>query len=398
MLQIALTLGVVCNALFVVGQRLDRMHRATGIDEANLLLINTSHTGLKTNTDASRSQLDASIQGDLQALRKLPDVADAYESNSMPLARFGEGLGLRKTADKHGDINGLIFYVDEHAIPTLGLKLIAGRNFRADEIGAHSLLGVVEPPVIIITQHMANELFPAGDALGKQVYMTSSTRPSTIIGIIGHMESNAPHANDEDYVWNCMLLPYRMTASQRIYVIRARPGRLQAATQSVPTALIAQDPLRVIPDGYGDEAGGRTFAQVRADTFRSDRAVLQFMLVISVILLAVTGAGIVGLTSFWVGQRRKQIGVRRALGATQHGILLYFLTENIFISSCGVILGVAMAIGFNLWMETQFEMHRLPLPYIAWGVVALLVLGQAAVLGPALRASKVSPMEATRSV
>jgi putative ABC transport system permease protein len=115
-------------------------------------------------------------------------------------------------------------------------------------------------------------------------------------------------------------------------------------------------------------------------------------------VLAITAAGIVGLTSFWVGQRRKQIGVRRALGATRRDILGYFLTENLLICAGGVAVGALLAVGLNLWMVTQFELSRVPLAYVAVGVVALLALGQAAVRAPALRAARGSPVDATRSV
>jgi putative ABC transport system permease protein len=120
--------------------------------------------------------------------------------------------------------------------------------------------------------------------------------------------------------------------------------------------------------------------------------------IISVVLLAITAAGIVGLTSFWVGQRRKQIGVRRALGATRGDILSYFLTENLLIGIGGVLAGVVLAFGINLWMVSQFETARLSLAYVASGVALLLLLGQGAVLAPAVRASHVPPVEATRSV
>jgi putative ABC transport system permease protein len=120
--------------------------------------------------------------------------------------------------------------------------------------------------------------------------------------------------------------------------------------------------------------------------------------VVCAVLLAITAAGIVGLTSFWVGQRRKQIGVRRALGATRHDILSYFLTENLLIGAGGVVLGAGLAIGMNLWLVSHFEMERLSLLYVAVGVIALLALGQGAVLAPAMKASRVPPVEATRSV
>jgi len=120
--------------------------------------------------------------------------------------------------------------------------------------------------------------------------------------------------------------------------------------------------------------------------------------IICVVLLAITAAGIVGLTSFWVGQRRKQIGVRRALGARRRDILAYFLTENFLISASGTVLGIVLGFAFNLWTVTHFAMDRMSLVYVGMGVLLLMLLGQAATLAPALRASRVSPVEATRSV
>jgi putative ABC transport system permease protein len=132
--------------------------------------------------------------------------------------------------------------------------------------------------------------------------------------------------------------------------------------------------------------------------YDSDRGMVILMGIISVVLLAITAAGIVGLTSFWVGQRRKQIGVRRALGARRRDILAYFLTENFLISASGAVLGIVLGFAFNLWTVTHFAMDRMSLVYVGLGVLMLLLLGQAATLAPALRASRVSPVEATRSV
>ena len=164
--------------------------------------------------------------------------------------------------------------------------------------------------------------------------------------------------------------------------------------RDAPKALYAQSRMRIIDR----KDGVMTFAQVRQHAYEPDRGMAILMGVISLVLLAITAAGIVGLTSVWVGQRRKQIGVRRALGATRGDILNYFLTENLLIAIGGVLVGAVLAIGINLWMVTQFEMARLSLAYVVVGVIALLLLGQGAVLAPALRASQVSPVEATRSV
>lgn len=396
-LQIALTLAIVCNSLFLISGRLEKINRPSGLDESNLLMVTTTHSGMKTDTPEGKAKVAASIAGDLAALRRSPDVADAYETNSLSLSNITWSLHLRlKPDDKNGPGTGF-FDADSHALATLGVHLIAGRNFREDEITTTGTVGLLEPAAIIVTKHLADELFPNGDALGKQVYFSSTTVPSRIIGIIDRMQTGHAQSVMPSRAWNSTLVSTKLVASSRYYVVRARPGRLEAAMKSVPATLYAQDPQRVIPEGSGENAGVRSFAQIRDQAYQSDRALAVLMGVISVILLVVTAAGIVGLSSFWVGQRRRQIGVRRALGATRRDILSYFHTENLVISGAGVVIGAALAIGMNLWMVTQFEMDHLPVLYVAIGAAALLLLGQAAVWAPALRASRVSPVEATRS-
>ena len=75
-----------------------------------------------------------------------------------------------------------------------------------------------------------------------------------------------------------------------------------------------------------------------------------------------------------------------------------FLTENLLITGAGVVVGCGLAVALNVAMMDQLELQRLPLGYLAIGSIALLALGVAAVLGPALRAASVPPAVATRSV
>jgi len=84
------------------------------------------------------------------------------------------------------------------------------------------------------------------------------------------------------------------------------------------------------------------------------------------------------------------------LGATHRDILHYFLTENLLISLGGVAIGIVLAFGLNLWLKQNFALESLPLTYVLSGMVILILLGQGAVFAPALRASRVPPIEATR--
>ena len=397
-LQIALTLAIVCNALFIIRTQFEQMGRPTGLDEHHLLMVATIQSDINSSTDAGKATLDASIKADLTALRQLPDVVDAYETRSIPLSGGLWGLGIRMTPSGSYGSHTTYFHADEHTLATLGLRLVAGRNFRSDEIGEDDDFGVLQPAVIIVSKHLADNLFPHGDALGKPVYFTSATKPSTIVGIVERMQTSSTYRGTDNRTWDSTLVPMRLVTPSRYYVVRTRSGRLAAAMQSVPEALYAQDPQRVIPDGSGgDEVGVRSFAQIRAEAYQGDRTLAMLMGVISIILLAVTGCGIAGLSSFWVGQRRRQIGVRRALGATRRDIVRYFLIENALISATGVIVGILLAFEFNGWLMGQFELTRLSPAYVLIGVVMLLLLSQGAALAPALRAARIAPVEAIRS-
>ena len=114
--------------------------------------------------------------------------------------------------------------------------------------------------------------------------------------------------------------------------------------------------------------------------------------------MVITALGIVGLASFWVQQRTKQIGVRRALGATKGQILAYFQTENFLLATIGIVLGMLAAYGINQVLMSKYELARLPAYYLPIGAIALWLLGQVSVLGPARRAASVPPAIATRSV
>jgi putative ABC transport system permease protein len=155
---------------------------------------------------------------------------------------------------------------------------------------------------------------------------------------------------------------------------------------------------KVAPDAVLDQDGTQTLGDLRTRSFQKDRAMIGMLVGVIVALLLVTALGIVGLASFWVAQRRRQIGIRRAIGATRSDILHYFQTENFLIVSFGIVLGMALAYALNLLLMTHYELPRLPLVYLPVGALVLWGLGQLAVLGPALRAAAVPPVVATRSV
>jgi putative ABC transport system permease protein len=389
-LQIALTLAIVCNALFIIQQRLARVDRPSGVQESDLFVIQNDWPQKLSPQDA-----DARMRADLQALRQLGSVQDASSSNSFPLRGSGWDNFVRLRPDQvKMTTDTAIFFSDEHTLATLGVRLVAGRNFRPEEVGNQSGTDPMHARQIIISKGLAQILFPGGSALGKTIYVSNDNAPSTVIGITDTLQAHMTGLSAQPYAYNAVLVPARLTGDGTFYLVRARPGQLADAMRQARDALYAQSAMRIIPPGDGI----MTFAQVRRRAYDGDYGMAILMGIISAVLLVITAAGIVGLTSFWVGQRRKQIGVRRALGARQRDILGYFLTENLLITLGGVLLGLVLAVSMNVWLVLRLGSQPMSPLYLAAGVLLLLLLGQGAVLAPALKASRVPPVEATRSV
>ncbi len=390
-LQIALTLAIVANAFSVIGHTIERMSRPTGIDEDGLIWIMQKFTAQSGGDDAAMIEnIDALQRTDLETLRKLPDVQDVAASTSIPQLEGNDAGDISLDADRKGKVvRAAYYYGDEHLRATFGLHLIAGRDFVATEI-QHGHAGPGSP-VVIVSKPVADQLFPGGNALGQKVYQDG--KPATIVGIVERLQIPMSEDKNSSWVFNSVIEPLRADVLWAGYVARVRPSRMAEAIREIHKALFAVNPMRHMPDG----AGIHSFSELRARHFGHERGIAVLMSVICLILLSVTAAGIVGLTSLWVGQRTRQIGVRRAIGARKIDILRYFQIENLLIAGGGAIVGSLFAFGLSEWLMRHYEMMRLPPFYVALGVVAMLVLGQAAVLVPARRASNVPPFVAARS-
>ncbi|HEX3950631.1 MAG TPA: FtsX-like permease family protein [Steroidobacteraceae bacterium] len=381
--QTAITLAILCNSLFIIQQRMRMIDRPTGLQEQDIFTIANQWVG-------NPPDLAARVHADLAALRALPEVADAYVSNSFPLSNGGwDDVIMLEPSDAHWITSGALYFADDHALSTLGLKLIAGRNFDAAEIQERNDMESQPPSALIVSQALANKVFPDANALGKAIYLSDYKKKVPIIGIVERLQQPWVGATNSR-IENAMLQPYRYVESYSYYVVRAKPGQLQAAMKSTQTQLLAISRARV-----NDKT--RSMAESRYRAYQDDRGLAVLLGIVSVVLLIVTAFGIVGVTSFWVSQRRRQIGIRRAMGATRTAILRYFQTENLMIAAAGTVLGVLLAVSLNFWMVGKFQMVRLSIGSTAAAAGIVLLLGQLAVLWPALRAASISPVVAIRN-
>ncbi|HET6586182.1 MAG TPA: FtsX-like permease family protein [Oleiagrimonas sp.] len=388
-LEIALTCTIVINALFLIGDRLGAMQVTTGVADNELVWIRTS--GLRDDiTPAGQASRTAA---DLAALRAMPGVKSVAMTNSLPLTPGGWSTCVHRQAGETDEqsVCPITMYLGTSGfVGTLGITLVKGRDFLPQEYADYAIFSGDPPPSsAIVTHALAERLWPGENPVGKPIHMGPHGKYAVhVVGVTSHLIK--PSINKPGDAELNLLLPVRSIAGGR-YVLRTNPAARGAVLHDAPKVLERIDDQRIITDIH-------SYADSVRDYWRGDRAMIWLLLVVIGCLLALTALGVVGLSSFWVQQRTHTIGIRRAIGATRRDILRYFLAENFLIVSFGIVVGCAGAVGLNLWLMQHYELHRMPLFWLPAGAAVLWLLGQLAVLGPAMRAANVPPVVATRSV
>ncbi len=385
-LQVALTCAIVCNAFFLISQRIERINEPSGMAESEIVQITVS--GLSRSQDA-----DATSRADLEALRRLPSVKSVAILNQFPFGDNFNSSSIRLKPEQLGvgekAIGAANYFGTEGWLQTMGLKLVAGRDFTVDEYQNLSVAEKAESPTIpsvVINRALAERLFPNAEAVGQTVFWTG---PMRVVGVVERLVSPQPGGTGDRGRYS-MVFPIRPHFRAGSYLLRVEPSARDTVLTAATDAIMKIDGQRIVREKT-------RFSDLRTKYYRQDVNMAWLMGCVCLALLAVTAFGIVGLASFWVQQRTRMIGTRRAMGATQGQILRYFQTENFLLTTLGIVLGMAAAYGISLLLMRSYELPRLPLVYLPVGAVALWLLGQIAVWAPARRAAALPPVAALRA-
>jgi putative ABC transport system permease protein len=383
-LEIALACAVLCNACFLVANRLSAMRINSGVDEASLGIINV--TGFDPK---EAGNLNARMRAGLGAI---PGVQSVHVISSVPFGPQNGVAGISTDRETKKTAAVVQFYEGEPGtIEALGLRLVAGQVPGADDYQPLQGYAPLDSRVLV-SQALADKLWPGQSPLGKEFW--SGKFHFRVIGVVAHLAvTQYNETGQQGAEWTVFVPAQPGGLLAGSYLVRARPGDLPRVMRDARLAV-----SKIAPDAVLDTDQSHAVGELRQTFFQNDLAMAGLLVGVIVALLGVTALGIVGLASFWVAQRRKQIGVRRALGATRRDILRYFQTENFLIVTFGIVLGMVLAYAINLLLMTHYELPRLPFFYLPVGALALWGLGQLAVLGPALRAAAVPPVVATRTV
>jgi putative ABC transport system permease protein len=393
-LEIAMTLAIVTNCVNVILAERAKMNRPSGFDDDNILWARAIPFDPAFRND---QLVGTTIDADLRRLRAIPGVKAAANSY-FQLWEGGGSSTLIKPIESSGPATPTqIYWSTADVFKALGVKITEGRDFVQSDHGVGTQ--VDRPRVVIISRTVANALFPDGKAIGKSIGHTHDDGsidgdPQTVVGIFETFFN--PWGFNPD-TWRgvadrAMFVPARVGDYSYgfPYLIRCEPGTMPAVQAAVEKALIAQNANRVVQFMPTPEKKARWFSAARLTVF--------VMTGLIIVLVFVTALGILGITALSVSERTKQIGTRRALGATRMDILRHFLIENWVTTTAGLAIGVIGTYALNYLLVANVTDVKMPWQLVVLGMAVLWVNGLLATLPPALRATEVPPSIATRSV
>jgi predicted permease len=260
------------------------------------------------------------------------------------------------------------------------IPLLRGRLFNAED-------GPAAPTTVVINERMARKLFPGEDPIGRHVRLGSPTAPwATVVGIIGDVRHSALEdaPAPELYVWYMQNPPVNP-----FIVIRAGgdaaslASQVRAQVQAVDNEIVAYDV--------------RPMTQVRAESVAQRRFVLLLVGAFGVLALLMAAIGVYGVMALVVSERRPEMGIRLALGATPAAVLRGVMREGLLLAGVGVIAGILAAVLLVPLLGTQLFGVRPFDPATMTGVPLLLMtVALLACLMPARRAMATDPLEALR--
>ncbi len=388
--QVALTLAIASNVFYVVRDRVAAARQPSGVDEANVFRIRAS-----SYRDIAEPMAQQKM--DEQMLRNIPGVRAVAMVNQVPLGQSGNNSGIFVARKQVQSTTNAAFYESATSmVDALGLKLIEGRDFLPEEY----LETDGEPPYpttlpIIISEGLAKVAFPDQTRFTGRVIYRGSGDDATELRIVGVVEQlTTPWGRTS---WGSqsgsesVITAVRLPSSSPQYIVRTEPGTQADVIKAADAALVKPGDGRILEPA-------NSMLELRERRYRNDYFLSSMMATMTGLLMLVTASGILGMASFWVGQRRKQIGMRRALGARRSDILRYYLLENFVVTSLGIGIGVVLALSLNFFIAEGLQLARLPLDNLLVGMLMLWAVGQFATWFPARRAAQIAPATATRTV
>ncbi|AOT09322.1 ABC transporter permease [Pseudoalteromonas luteoviolacea] len=379
--QIAVAFTILINVSFMASSKLHELTELSGLDEDVLF-------SFRSNLPVEPEDYVALLQQDLADIKNLNSVESITVTNSVPLSSWGVFYSLNASEDPDSYIAQAGAYAGSRDyISTLGLEIIMGRWFEESEMEFTVNGNSERSNSILVTKAMAERVAPNdwSTAVGKAVYING--RAYQIVGVIDRLI--APWAEWQGNE-RSVVFPSYIMAGENIFMVRAKSGQLEQAMDDVK-ALLMQQPSKFVTDLH-------TFQYTRETGFKAMESSFLILSGVTIALIMLTMLGVFGQARFTLMKRRRQIGTRRALGASKFHIMRFHILESLIVVGIGILLGSLCAMIVNVKLIELFRQDTVPYEYFLYGGIGVCVASLIAVIPTVYNAANTSPAIATRSV
>jgi predicted permease len=323
-------------------------------------------------------------RGVLERVQSLPGVTSASLINSVP---FGL-MFIQTDFDVEGQPKSRLFAgtpkIDPGYFTTMGIPLLAGRDFTAGDTAS-------APKVAIVSERVVRECFPGGasEALGRRVRLSDPGDWLTVVGVVADIRQRGLDRDVQPMIY----APFQQESGG---FIRFASFVARTATPASVADGIRAEIRRAAPDLPIESTV--TMDEALAASVAPPRFRMWLLVLFAATATLIATCGIYGLMAYAVTQRRREIGVRMALGARRGDVLRLILGRALRIVATGLILGLAGAVGVTRVLQ-RFLFGVTPTDPIAFTIVTLLLMavGLLAAWLPARRATRIDPCAALRA-
>jgi putative ABC transport system permease protein len=354
-------------------------HTSPGFHSENVLIAFISLPVAQYREPAQRAAFAREV---LERVRTIPGVRSAATIDFLPY-KGGPGSGGVEIAGHPRNPNEPQQIIwQTRASPgffeTLGIPLLRGRDIAAsDEQGS--------PGVAVIDEIVAQKLFSNADPLGQQITVPLAGSTYTVVGIVAATKSGSLSAPPQPRVY---YFGPRVPFGSLAIVLKSThdPLALASALRHEVAALDSDLPVDLL-----------TMDQILADSLSRQRFSIQLMAVFAALAGLLAAIGIYGVLAYLIDQRRREFGIRIALGASSSDVLALVLRQGLVPVAAGLIAGIAGALGLTRLLRSLLYDVSATDPLIFGAVsIGLLAVSQAAMFIPAWRATRVNPLDALR--
>ena len=325
------------------------------------------------------SMLSALAREALDRANAVPGVVAAAMSNRAPIDSSTPAVSVELPGSTARPTDDVTFYLaTERYFETVGMRLVQGRGFTADEVAR-------EDAVVVVNETLAGRIWPDGDVLERALVLQPEGRTVRVVGVA----RDSKYRSLSEELRPHLYLP-AAPAFSRALLIRTQddPRRAILAVQSA-LDLVGPGVVGFFP---------RTFDDHLAIDMLPTRAAARAAAILGALALILSATGLYGIVMWFVEVRRREIGVRVALGASANHVRRLIVRQAVMAAAPGLVIGLAMALALTVFGQSLFVGVGAVDPRSLWlGIVTLGVIVLAASYLPSRRATQVDPVIVLRS-